>query len=134
VRNAAVVIATSVAGRPDPRLQTRDAAALLPPLYVYSIRFISPARRGSYGRMGELMLDHGYDVNEDKRCEATTKKQRRCTLPPISGIDRCALHSGLARPRSDAGYGGRKALDEYKRRLVQASTSARPGARPIAGR
>jgi len=69
-------------------------------------------------------MDHGYAVNEDKRCTAKTQKQRQCTLPPLRGIDLCALHAGLARPRADASYGDPKALDTYKRNL--AARDSRP--------
>ena len=69
-------------------------------------------------------MDHGYEVNEDKRCTARTQKQRQCTMPPLRGIDLCALHAGLARPRGDAGYGDPKALETYKRAL--AAKASRP--------
>ena len=63
-------------------------------------------------------MDHGYEVNEDKRCSAKTQKLRQCTLPPLKGIDRCALHAGLAKPKDAPGYGDPKALDSYKRSLA----------------
>jgi len=69
-------------------------------------------------------MDHGYEVNEDKRCTARTQKQRQCVLPPIRGIELCALHAGLARPKGSTGYGDPKALDAYKRML--ASKASRP--------
>jgi hypothetical protein len=74
---------------------------------------------------GARMMDHGYEVNEDKRCEAMTKKERRCSMPPISGIERCALHAGLARPRGHAAYGDPKALEQYKRKLGAEATNGR---------
>ena len=75
-------------------------------------------------------MDHGYEVNEDKRCTAKTQKQRQCTLPPIRGIDLCALHAGLARPRAATDYGDPKALDAYKRALgAKVSGLARPRGR-----
>jgi hypothetical protein len=69
-------------------------------------------------------MDHGYQVNEDKRCTAKTQKLRQCTLPPLVGIELCALHAGLARPKGAAGYGDPKALDAYKRML--AAKASRP--------
>jgi hypothetical protein len=70
-------------------------------------------------------MDHGYEVDEDRRCIARTQKQRQCSMPPIRGIDLCALHAGLAKARGSAGYGDPKALDAYKR-----SVAAR-GSRPL---
>ena len=63
-------------------------------------------------------MDHGYEVNQDKRCTARTQKLRQCTMPPLKGIERCALHAGLARPKGAAGYGDPRALDAYKRSLA----------------
>jgi len=63
-------------------------------------------------------MDHGYEVDQDKRCTAKTQKQRQCTLPPLRGIELCALHAGLARPRSDSAYGDPKVLDAYRRSLA----------------
>lgn len=60
-------------------------------------------------------MDHGYEVDSDKRCTATTKKDRQCQLPPIRGISLCALHSGLARTRLNPRYGDPKALDAFRR-------------------
>lgn len=75
-------------------------------------------------------MDHGYEVNEDRRCAARTQKQRQCSLPPLRGIDLCALHAGLARPRGSAGYGDPKALEAYKRaQAARASTGGRGGRR-----
>jgi hypothetical protein len=62
-----------------------------------------------------MALDHGYEVDHTKLCRATTKKDRQCTLPPLAGIDLCALHSGLAKPRGAIGHGDRQALEAYKR-------------------
>jgi hypothetical protein len=60
-------------------------------------------------------MDHGYETNEQMRCVANTQKLRQCSLPPLRGIDRCALHAGLARAKSKLGYGDPKALEAYKR-------------------
>jgi hypothetical protein len=76
--------------------------------------------------------DHGYQVDEDRRCIATTKKQRQCTMHALIGSPKCALHSGLARPRRDAAHGNPQALEAFKRSLVrgdQASRSRPAGAR-----
>jgi len=69
-------------------------------------------------------MDHGYQVDQDKRCTAKTQKLRQCSLPPLRGIDLCALHAGLAKARGSAGYGDPKALDAYKRSL--AAKASRP--------
>jgi hypothetical protein len=69
-------------------------------------------------------MDHGYEVNEDKRCTAKTQKMRQCTLPPLRGIDLCALHAGLARPKDSPAFGDPRALDTYKRGL--AARESRP--------
>ncbi len=69
-------------------------------------------------------MDHGYEVNEDKRCTAKTQKLRQCTLPPLKGIELCALHAGLARPKAASDYGDPRALDIYKRSL--AAKASRP--------
>ncbi len=66
-----------------------------------------------------MTLDHGYAVDADKRCTATTKKQRQCSLPALVGLSKCALHSGLARPKRDSRHGNPQALDAYRRALVQ---------------
>jgi hypothetical protein len=63
-------------------------------------------------------MDHGYQVNEDKRCTAKTQKLRQCTLPPLVGIELCALHAGLARPKHDPAYGDPRVLEAYKRSLA----------------
>ena len=60
-------------------------------------------------------MDHGYEVDLDKRCRATTVKVRQCSRPVIVGIDLCALHAGLAKPRGKPGYGDPRALEAYKR-------------------
>ena len=71
-------------------------------------------------------MDHGYEVDTNKRCRSTTKKERQCSLPPVVGIDMCALHSGLAKARGKPGYGDPKALDAYKRGRVTAQAARRP--------
>jgi hypothetical protein len=73
-------------------------------------------------------MDHGYAVNEDKRCAATSQKARPCANQALTGIDRCALHAGLAKPRGAPGYGDPRALEDYKRRRL-----APQGPRPQAG-
>ena len=72
-------------------------------------------------------MDHGYPVDDDKRCTATTQKQRRCSQPPVAGIELCALHAGLARPRGSADYGDPRALDAYKRLIAARATQIRQG-------
>lgn len=76
-----------------------------------------------------MTLDHGYAVQADKRCAATTKKQRQCTLPALVGLTKCALHSGLARPKRDPMRGNPQVLEAYKRALVQ-PTAGRGAGRP----
>jgi hypothetical protein len=76
-----------------------------------------------------MTLDHGYAVDEQKRCSATTKKQKQCTQHALAGLQKCALHAGLAKPRRDSHYGDPQALEAYKRALVQPA-SARGGNRP----
>lgn len=72
-------------------------------------------------------MDHGYETDDNKRCIATTQKQRQCSLPPIRGIDRCALHAGLAKPNGSAAHGDPRSLEAYKRSLnVRARQPARP--------
>ena len=61
------------------------------------------------------VLDHGYPVQEGKRCSATTKKAQQCQMPPLAGITLCALHSGLARPRLSRDFGDPKALESFIR-------------------
>jgi hypothetical protein len=79
-------------------------------------------------------MDHGYPVDEDKRCTAMTKKQRQCTLPPLAGISLCALHAGLAKPRNAIGYGDPQVLEAYKRSVgAQAQRGQAAGSR-TAGR
>jgi hypothetical protein len=70
-------------------------------------------------------MDHGYEVDPDKRCRATTKKERQCSLPAVRGIDLCALHAGLAKATRKPGYGDPRALDAYKRRLAAGTPPAR---------
>ena len=60
-------------------------------------------------------MDHGYEVDADKRCSATTKKVRQCQMPPLRGIKLCALHSGLAKPRLNPRFGDRQALEAFRR-------------------
>ena len=74
-------------------------------------------------------MDHGYEVDETRRCKATTKKERQCTLPALAGIDLCALHAGLAKPRGAVGYGDPQALETYKRALGARGQGLRTGAR-----
>ncbi|MPZ48061.1 MAG: hypothetical protein GEU75_01905 [Dehalococcoidia bacterium] len=69
-------------------------------------------------------MDHGYEVDANKRCRATTKKDRPCALNALAGIDLCALHSGLAKPAGKPGYGDEKALAAYKRRLATGKKAA----------
>ena len=64
-------------------------------------------------------MDHGYEVDLNKRCRATTMKERQCTLPPLVGIELCALHAGLAKARGKPGYGDLRALDAYKRQTAR---------------
>jgi hypothetical protein len=66
---------------------------------------------------GKDDMDHGYEVDENKRCTATTQKQRQCSLPPLRGIERCALHAGLAKPNGSPEHGDPTALEAYKRSL-----------------
>jgi hypothetical protein len=61
------------------------------------------------------VLDHGYPVQEGKRCSATTKKALQCQMTPLVGIELCALHAGLARSRGSRGYGDPKALETFIR-------------------
>ncbi len=74
-------------------------------------------------------MDHGYEVDENKRCRATTKKERQCTLPALAGIDMCALHSGLAKPNGAVGFGDVQALEAYKRALGARGQGLRTTAR-----
>jgi hypothetical protein len=79
------------------------------------------------------MMDHGFPVNEEKRCGATTKKLKRCSMPPLAGIELCALHSGLAKPRGDSGYGDPQALENYRRSLAAETTRRAAGSRATFG-
>jgi len=63
-------------------------------------------------------MDHGYEVEKNKRCRSNTKKERQCTLPAVLGIDLCALHAGLARAKGKPGFGDPKVLEAYKRGLA----------------
>jgi hypothetical protein len=69
-------------------------------------------------------MDHCYETDEHKRCVASTQKQRQCSLPPLRGIDRCALHAGLAIAKNKAGYGDPKALAAYKRSSEKTATNS----------
>ena len=60
-------------------------------------------------------MDHGYAVDANRRCAARTKKDLQCSLPPLVGINLCALHSGLAKAKQTPGFGDAKALEAYKR-------------------
>ena len=60
-------------------------------------------------------MDHGYAVDENRRCAARTKKELQCQLPPLVGIKFCALHAGLAKAKLAPGFGDAKALEAYKR-------------------
>jgi hypothetical protein len=70
-------------------------------------------------------LDHGFEVDPNKRCRATTKKQRQCSLFAVRGIELCALHAGLARAARKPGYGDTRALEAYKRRLAARTPAGR---------
>jgi hypothetical protein len=76
-----------------------------------------------------MTLDHGYSVDADRRCSATTKKQQQCSQPPLTGISKCALHAGLARPRKDPHYGDAQALADYRRRTEGTSAGRTAGRR-----
>ena len=43
--------------------------------------------------------DHGYPVDESRRCEAVVKGGRRCKNPPLEGRPFCALHGGQVAER-----------------------------------
>jgi hypothetical protein len=74
-------------------------------------------------------MDHGYEVDPNKHCRAVTKRQRQCTLSPLLGIDLCALHSGLAKPRGAVGFGDPRALAAYKRAAGVRAQGQRAGPR-----
>jgi hypothetical protein len=82
-----------------------------------------------------LSTDHGYQVDDGKRCTAVTKKQKQCEMHALAGLQKCALHSGLARPNHDASQGNPQALEAFKRSLARddqsprARIAGRPGAR-----
>ena len=47
----------------------------------------------------------------------------------LAGIDLCALHSGLAKPKGAPGYGDPRALEAYKRgRVARSSPRSQAGA------
>ena len=73
-------------------------------------------------------MDHGYETDTNKRCIANTQKLRQCTLPPLHGIERCALHSGLAKAKGKAGYGDPRALELYRRGIEKRGQNTK---RPI---
>jgi hypothetical protein len=75
-----------------------------------------------------LTTDHGYQIDEGKRCSATTKKQRQCSMHALVGSPKCALHSGLARPKRHAAHGSPQALEAYKRGLLRSDQAS--GSRP----
>ena len=77
-------------------------------------------------------MDHGYEVDTNKRCRANTKKQRPCSLFALAGIDLCALHSGLAKAKDKPGYGDVKALDAFKRGPSAPRVAQPPSARQVA--
>lgn len=77
-------------------------------------------------------MDHGYEVDNNKRCRATTKKERQCALFAVSGIELCALHAGLARAKGKPGFGDARALEAYKRGRASGQTAS-PSARRAAG-
>ncbi len=74
-------------------------------------------------------MDHGFREDDNKRCGATSQKGRPCSNQALAGIDLCALHSGLAKPRGAPGYGDPRALEAYKRgRLAKTSPRGNAGA------
>jgi hypothetical protein len=72
-----------------------------------------------------MTMDHGYQVDADRRCTATTKKQRQCSMPALVGSPKCALHSGLAKPKRDFAHGSPQALESFKRTLLQRDQGSR---------
>ena len=75
------------------------------------------------------LMDHGFPEDENKRCAKTSQKGRPCSNHALAGIDLCALHSGLARPRGAPGYGDPRALEAYKRgRVARSSPRSHAGA------
>jgi len=95
-----------------------------------------PEGTGPFLRLSQegtgLSTDHGYKVDEDKRCTATTKKQKQCSMNALVGSPKCALHSGLARPNRDSGHGNPQALEAFKRSLLRGEqpSRGRPVGRP----
>lgn len=71
-------------------------------------------------------MDHGYEIDPNKRCSATTKKDRPCSLNALAGISLCALHAGLARPRGNPEYGSAAAMVAYKKGLIAPTAPRRP--------
>ena len=75
------------------------------------------------------LMDHGFPEDDNKRCAATSQKGRPCSNQALAGIDLCALHSGLAKPRGAPGYGDPKALEAYRRgRIARTSPRGHAGA------
>ena len=74
-------------------------------------------------------MDHGFKVDENRRCSARTKKERQCARPALASIELCALHSGLAKAKGKPGFGDPRALEAYKRSLVRRPADAPEGRR-----
>jgi hypothetical protein len=73
------------------------------------------------------MLDHGFEVDSNTRCIARTVKERQCSMQALKGIDRCALHAGLATAKANPGFGDPKVLEAYRRSAGRrASQPGRP--------
>jgi hypothetical protein len=72
-------------------------------------------------------MDHGYEVDMNKRCRAISKKERQCAQFAVKGIDLCALHSGLAKAKGASGFGDVRALEAYKQRLLAGPATRAPG-------
>jgi len=89
---------------------------------------------GVLNHESELIMDHGFAVDINKRCRSTTKKAQQCTLPVVVGIELCALHAGLAKAKGKPGWGDAKALEAYKRSLTPAGAAARSPAPAAGGR
>jgi hypothetical protein len=70
-------------------------------------------------------LDHGYPVDQHKKCVAKTQKERQCSLPALLTIEKCALHAGLARAKRDPLQGSPKLMENYKRNLERRTARAR---------
>jgi hypothetical protein len=69
--------------------------------------------------------DHGYPVDIDRLCVATTKRGRPCQNPPLVGQDRCAYHGGQVAER-DRRFG--ESLNEAR---VQSQADARAQGRCV---